>query len=220
MNTQNRTIKEILSLYDVILENKNVNEASDVYDNVDFKNIGHGNPSSDTINIALLQDVETAAKKAGLKVDITTAVSGHDKGTRHETGNAVDIAQINGKPVSLSNRADADKLVAALVSMGYTKNKEDSSTPKSVLTFGFKKHNDHVHVSNIYNKPSDQNSPETTSLSSVSDNDESGRDPLISMWGDALIDFLKSSGGKKLGENIHRIKNLLYQKNPPIGWIF
>jgi hypothetical protein len=210
MNTQNKTIKEILSLYNVILENKNVNEASDVYDNVDFKNIGHGNPSSDTINISLLQDVETAAKKAGLKVDITTAVSGHDKGTRHEKGNAVDIAQINGKPVSLSNRADADKLVAALVSMGYTKNKEDSSTPKSVLTFGFKNHNDHVHVSNIYNKPSDQNSPETTSSSSVSDDDdESGRDPLISMWGGALIDFLKSSGGKKLGENIHRIKNLL-----------
>ena len=136
MSSQTKLIKDILSIYDTILENKNVSEASDVYDNVDFKDyaVGKSTPSKDTINTALLQDVQTAAKAAGLKVDITTAITGHDKGTRHETGNAVDIAIINGKSVSSSNRADADKLVAALVSMGYTKNSESGNT-KAVLTF-------------------------------------------------------------------------------------
>jgi hypothetical protein len=156
MNTRNKTIKEILSLYDTILENKNVNEALDVYDNVDFKDgvVGNSRPTSDNINLALLQDIETAAKKAGVKVDITTAITGHKKGTRHETGNAVDIAIINGKPVNISNKTNVNKLVDALIDMGYVKNKEDSSTPKSVLTFGFPGHDNHVHISNTNQFPS------------------------------------------------------------------
>ena len=141
MNTQNKTIKEILSLYDVILENKNVTEASDVYDDVDFENIGQGNPASDNINTSLLQDVQSAAKSAGLKVNITTAVSGHDKGTRHETGDAVDVARINGigsGGATNSTNGNAkfrelgNKLKDALVSMGYVWNTE-SGNPKSVL---------------------------------------------------------------------------------------
>jgi hypothetical protein len=158
MNTRNKTIKEILSLYNVILENKNVNEASDVYDNVDFNDtaVRGSKPSRDDINITLLQDIQTAAKKVGLKVDITTAITGHKSGpnTRHDEGNAVDIAVINGKPVSLSNRVDADKLVDELVRMGYVKNKENSSIPKSVLTFGFPNHDNHIHISNITQSPS------------------------------------------------------------------
>ena len=145
-------IKEIISIYNAILENKDVliKEATDVYDDVDFKDnvVGNSTPSKDTINLALLQDVQTAAKNAGLKVDITTAVSGHRPSQRHDAGNAVDISKINGKSVSLSNRSDADKLVDALIKMGYTKNQEGSSNPKSVLTFGFEGHNNHVHISN------------------------------------------------------------------------
>jgi len=173
MSSQTKLIKDILSIYNTILENKEMDEAVDVYDNVDFKNIGHGNPASDKINTILLQDVQTAAKNAGLKVNITTAVSGHGKKTksgntsRHPSGNAVDIAEINGKAVSLSNRADADKLVAALVSMGYTKNAEGPSNPKSVLTFGFEGHDNHVHISNITSSPSDTSG--TSSTSSTSD---------------------------------------------------
>ena len=94
-------IKEIISIYNAILENRDViiKEATDVYDNVDFKDyvVGSGAPSKDTINLTLLQDVQTAAKNAGLKVDITTAVSGHRPSVRHDTGNAVDISKINGK---------------------------------------------------------------------------------------------------------------------------
>jgi len=167
MSSQTKIIKDILSLYDTILENKEISEATDVYDNVDFENIGHGNPASDNINTALLQDVQTAAKAAGVKVDITTAISGHGTKTksgntsRHPTGNAVDIAIINDKAVSLSNRADADKLVNALVSMGYNKNAEGPSNPKSVLTFGFENHDDHVHVSNTTSSTSQE--PKTSS---------------------------------------------------------
>jgi biotin carboxyl carrier protein len=173
MSSQTKIIKDIMSTYDSILENRNILEAADVYDNVDFENIGHGNPSSDNINTALLQDVQAAAKSVGLKVDVTTAVSGHGTKTksgntsRHPSGNAVDIAKINDKAVSLSNRADADKLVAALVSMGYTKNAEGPSNPKAVLTFGFPDHDNHVHISNTTSSTSQ--APKTSS-----DNTSSG----------------------------------------------
>lgn len=149
MEKESKLVNEILSLYKTILENKELVEASDVYDNVDFKDnvVGKSTPSKDNINTALLQDIQTAAKSAGLKVDITTAITGHVKGTRHESGNAVDIAMINGRAVSTSNRADADKLVGVLVQMGYKKNVE-SGNEKAVLTFGFPGHDNHVHVSN------------------------------------------------------------------------
>jgi hypothetical protein len=162
MSSQTKLIKDILSTYNTILENKGMDEAVDVYDNVNFKSIGHGNPSSDNISIALLQDVQTAAKNAGLKVDITTAVSGHRPSKRHDAGQAVDIAIINGKSVSLSNRTDADKLVDELVKMGYVKNKEKGN-PKAVLTFGFEGHNNHVHISNTTSSPSDTSNTSGTS---------------------------------------------------------
>jgi len=180
MSSQTKIIKDILSIYNTILENKEVEEAVDVYDNVDFKSIGRSNPSSDNISIALLQDVQTAAKNAGIKVDITTAISGHGKKTksgntsRHPSGNAVDIAIINGKAVSLSNRADADKLVDELVKMGYTKNAEGPSNPKSVLTFGFEGHNNHVHISNITSSPSDTSGTSSTSSTSSGETSSKG----------------------------------------------
>jgi hypothetical protein len=182
MSSQTKLIKDILSTYESILENRNVLEAADVYDNVDFKDneVGNSTPSRDTINTALLQDVQAAAKSAGLKVDITTAVSGHGTKTksgntsRHPSGNAVDIAKINGKSVSLSNRADADKLVAALVSMGYTKNSEGPSNPKSVLTFGVEGHDNHVHISNTTSSTSQQ--PTNTDTSGTTSDTTSGEE--------------------------------------------
>ena len=150
--------KKITRTYDIISDMKKnkVTEATDVYSNVDFKDgvVGNSRPSKDEINVSLLQDVQTAAKNANLKVDITTAVSGHKPGTRHESGNAVDIAMINGKAVSLNNRADADKLVRELVKLGYAKNVAETGNDKVVLTFGIKDHDNHVHVSKKSNTPS------------------------------------------------------------------
>jgi hypothetical protein len=144
-------LKKITQIYDIISDMKKnkVTEATDVYSNVDFKDrvVGNSTPSKDNINVSLLQDVQTAAKNANVKVDITTAITGHRPGTRHETGNAVDIAMINGKAVSLNNRADADKLVNELIKLGYAKNVAESGNDKVVLTFGMKDHDNHVHVS-------------------------------------------------------------------------
>jgi hypothetical protein len=226
MNTRNKTIKEILSLYDTILENKNVNEASDIYDNVDFKDgvVGNSRPTSDNINLALLQDIETAAKNAGVKVDITTAITGHKKGTRHETGNAVDIAIINGKPVNISNKTNVDKLVDALIDMGYVKNKEDSSTPKSVLTFGFSGHDNHVHISNTNQSPS-KDTDTTTDTGVTTDTEPSsfardiGRSLLQSIGIKESLDY--NSLGKKIivrsGEAIIPKENNSSIKSPVSG---
>ena len=120
------------------------------FSNITFTNIGLGNPASDVQNInrSLLVDINNAAIAAGLKVSVTTAISGHTSTpSRHNAGLAVDIAIINGKAVSVANRADADALVAQLMSRGYSKNSESGNT-KAVLTFGFKNHDNHVHVSN------------------------------------------------------------------------
>ena len=221
MSSQTKLIKDILSIYDTILENNKVSEAIDIYDNVDFKNIGQGNPSSDNINITLLQDIESAAKAAGVKVDITTAISGHEHlPSRHPSGNAVDIAMINGKAVSPSNREDADKLVKALVSMGYVKNSE-SGNDKAVLTFGFPNHDNHVHVSNTTGKPSEpsNSSPESNDKSDNKSNDKTETDnnitstsdfqsdPLIRQFGDIINQTLGLDKG--LTENIDRIKGLI-----------
>jgi len=165
---------KIIRTYDIISDMKKnkVIEAIDNYSNVDFKDrvVGKSTPSKDNINISLLQDIQTAAKNANLKVDITTAVSGHHPGTRHESGNAVDIAIINGKAVSLNNRIDADRLVNELIKLGYTKNAE-SGNDKAVLTFGFKGHDNHVHVSKKSTTPSSNDSSETDTKSSSSETD-------------------------------------------------
>ena len=211
-----------MSLYDTILENKKVSEAVDVYDNVDFKDyvVGKSTPSRDNINTALLQDVQTAARMAGLKVDITTAISGHDGDSRHETGNAVDVAMINGigsgGATNETNgnaefRKLGNKLKDALVSMGYIWNSEIGNT-KAVLWQTNKggNHFNHVHISNNSGEPS-ENSTKNTDTSNpssettpINSSDEVTKpDPLIMSWGKALTDFFG------LEENINRIKGLL-----------
>jgi hypothetical protein len=121
------------------------------YPNVQFQNIGLGNPAGDRINANLLADVSKAAQQARVTVSITTAVSGHHSTppSRHTGGNAVDIAIIDGIPVrpNASNRNKIDAFVKALQSLGYVKNAE-SGNSKAVLTFGFPNHDNHVHISN------------------------------------------------------------------------
>ena len=220
MNSQNKLINDILLTYSAILENKRIVEATDVYDNINFNNtvIKDANPINDNINVALLQDIETAAKAAGVKVDITTAVSGHKEETesgnisRHVPGNAVDIAIVNGVSVRDSTiKSDVLKFVDELVKMGYVKNEaEIESRPKVVLTYGFKNHDGHVHISNTTSTPS------TATNSSSNSNYSSGKleyDPLIGAIGDTIGNIVKKGLGmtehKKIQENIKRIKGLL-----------
>jgi len=121
--------------------------------------------SSDKINRALLDDINTAAKRAGIKVTVTTAASGHGKLTkngtksRHTTNQAVDIAIMDGigsggatgpSNGSAQFRTMGNKLTAELEKMGYTRNMEGPSNPKAVFwqTNSGGNHFNHVHVSN------------------------------------------------------------------------
>jgi hypothetical protein len=127
-----------------------------LYKNTDFKDkvVGSSTPTKDLINPSLLADVDKAATQAGIKVTITTAVSGHDKGSRHEQGNAVDIAMVNGKGFSGGEQQARSlgiydgimKFVNELVNMGYIQNQE-SGNDKAVLTFGSPGHDNHIHIS-------------------------------------------------------------------------
>jgi len=118
------------------------------YSNIKFGIGKLGDPATEAINPSLLNDINNAANSSGVTVTITTGIKGHTSTpSRHDTGNAVDIAIIDGKPVSLANKAIVDPFVEKLRGLGYIINSE-SGNPKAVLTFGFPNHNNHVHVSN------------------------------------------------------------------------
>lgn len=129
-----------------------------------YSNVGTDNDatSTDKINKSLLDDIEKAAKNAGVKITITTASSGHpSEGTsksRHSSNTAVDIAIIDGqgsgnatdsKSGNSTFREKGTRLKDALVRLGYTWNTE-SGNPKSVLwqTTTGGNHFNHLHVSN------------------------------------------------------------------------
>jgi hypothetical protein len=123
------------------------------YSNVNFKDgvVNGAMPSTDNINVNLLKDISKAAVDVGVVVSITTAVSGHHSNppSRHTKGNAIDVAIIDGIPVNPNaiNKAKINEFVMALQSLGYIKNSENGNL-KSVLTFGYPGHDDHVHISN------------------------------------------------------------------------
>ena len=204
---------------------KNINEApvkvnSLLYSNTKFENIGLGTPSTDKINPSLLADIDKAAKTANVNVSITTAVSGHDTGSRHEVGNAVDIAKINGIGIlSLENAKKMgiyDKInsfVNELVKMGYIKNSE-SGNDKAVLTFGFKGHDNHVHVSRNSDGGVSSTTGDTTSLSGGTTTPDSDTDQLVKSMSDmsitqSIFDTAKDTASTPVNEEINRIKKLM-----------
>lgn len=135
--------------------------------------------STDKINKALLDDIEVAAKMAGVKPVITTASSGHNSSnSRHSDRTAVDIAIIDGinsggakdeKSGSSNFRDKGNKLKDALVSMGYKLNSE-SGNPKAILwqTNLGGNHYNHLHVSNTNPTPSTTTTSNTTQTTTTS----------------------------------------------------
>ena len=143
----------------------NVVPSTGDYPNIIFADrvVGPSTPSTDNVYKPLLQDVQAAAAAANVIVSITTAVSGHNATTntgtpsRHVSGNAVDIAQINGvgsggafsgTSGNATFRELGNKFKNELVSLGYSWNVEDGQ-PKAVLwqTSAGGNHFNHVHVS-------------------------------------------------------------------------
>lgn len=152
-STTSTNVQPVLTIAKIKASNEKISEFprndSRVYSNIKwFDNIG----KNDTTNPNLLEDINNAAKQAGVIVTITTTKSDHDKfveGTNrisnHYNNIAVDIAIVNGRSVK-GNHVDADKFVLVLESMGYNRNIE-SGYNKAVLWL-MKGHYNHVHVSN------------------------------------------------------------------------
>ena len=193
---------------------KNINEDvqavnPSLYKNTDFKDrvVGNSTPTKDLINPSLLADVDKAATQAGIKVSITTAVSGHDKGSRHEQGNAVDIAVVNGKGFSGGEQQAKSlgiydgimKFVNELVNMGYVKNQE-SGNDKAVLTFGFPGHDNHIHISR---KSGGGVSTSTGTSTSTTDTNSGGI-----TWDTLLSPLKKGLNAVGINEEVNRIKRL------------
>lgn len=138
-----------------------------------YTNLKYDNDATknDTVNKALLDDINAAAKSVGIVATITTARSGHNRNvkgsnrvSRHMSGTGVDVAILNGlgsgRATNSSNgnaefRSLGNKLKNALVSMGYTWNIE-SGNDKAVLwqTNTGGNHYNHLHISNRTNKSS------------------------------------------------------------------
>ena len=180
-----------------------------LYKNTDFKDkvVGSSTPTKDLINPSLLADVDKAATQAGIKVTITTAVSGHDKGSRHEQGNAVDIAMVNGKGFSGGEQQAKSlgiydgimKFVNELVNMGYIQNQE-SGNDKAVLTFGFPGHDNHIHISR---KSGGGVSTSITTDPSTADTKSGGI-----TWDTLLSPLKKGLNAMGINEEVNRFRRL------------
>ena len=138
----------------------------------DYSNVRIDSDSSDDkINQALLDDLETAAKNAGVYVTITTAIYGHSEYTksgnrsRHPDGNAVDISIIDGigsggatneKNGNSDFREKGNRFTDQLEKMGYTRNTELVQDKKAFLwqTNTGGNHFNHIHVSNTSSESS------------------------------------------------------------------
>ena len=192
-------MKKLISLFETVTT---VNTSN--YPNLNFPSgaVKGSNPGGDSINDVLLQDINTAATNAKLKVSVTTAVSGHSDKTksgnvsRHSSGNAVDIAMINGVTIT---KQTGDALVAELVKLGYKQsNNEDSD--KSIL-WQVPGHYNHVHVSNTTGSPS--------TPGSSTENSQTSNGSLLDTFLDAGIKSLGLQKESKVEREINKIKKLL-----------
>jgi hypothetical protein len=130
-----------------------------------YKNVKHDLDATknDFVSKALLDDLQTAAERAGVVVTITTAKSGHSIFTifgtesRHRKNIAVDIAILNGEGSGGAYNAISgnpnfrkwgNELKDELVNLGYSWNSE-SGNDKAVLWQTNKggNHFNHLHVS-------------------------------------------------------------------------
>lgn len=169
--------------------------------------------SLNSVNDALLSGICTAAKNAGVNVQITSAVSDHPEKTdsgavsRHSKGQAVDISKINGKSVKdPSNKTSVNNFVNQLELLGYKKNSE-SGNPKSVL-WQMADHYDHVHVSNTEETSSTTATSNSGSTTSDTSTDSPGRRIMSGLLGNTIG---KALGLKeqRVNKEIDKIRNLL-----------
>lgn len=128
--------------------------------------VGRSNAKADydagRLNPNTVKDIGSAAKACGFKVVITTAKTGHDPGSFHETGWGCDIAIVNGNVYDKGNNPNfklvGDKLKDALISLGYkwmthTTPAEASSKTHKCVIWQSAGHYNHLHVSSTIEYP-------------------------------------------------------------------
>lgn len=222
MSYQKKLIEDILSSYDTILSHKTFIKESATF--VKLNSTGYSNVKYDTdgtqndsVNKALLDDIQTAAKSVGIVATITTAKTGHNrtvKGSnnvsRHMNGTGVDVAILNGigaGGASNSTNGNADfralgnKLKDALVSMGYNLNAEGSGNPKAVLwqTNTGGNHFNHLHISNNSGVSSGQ---PTTTQSTTDTADATSTDATSTESGIQSTETPSSNFASKIGLSV------------------
>lgn len=195
------------------------------YKDIDFKDrvVGSSTPTKDKINPSLLADVDKAAKIAGTKASVTTAVSGHKPGSRHGKGLAVDLAMFDGKGYQSKKDAEQkgiyskiEKFVNALKGMGYRVNMEVGND-KAVLWFGFPNHHHHVHVSRKSDDGASSSSSSdtevttttTTSPSVIASTDKSTDSSSKGLFDLNTIGLLSSIGRMSESKKIRSMNKLL-----------
>lgn len=177
-------IKRQISLLEDFVMPKNVS-----YPNIEFSD----KSKSDKVSRALLDDINKAARQANVQLQVGTITTEHPslktgKNSRHPSGMAVDIPKINGKAVSLNIKALVDNFVRELEKLGYNKNVE-RGFDKSVLTFGFPNHDDHVHVSNRTDKAASSEEGEDDSEGNKKEKTTVSDEPRFNL--DALLKTVK-----------------------------
>ena len=120
---------------------------------------------TDYINPLLIQDLKKAVASAKIgDVQITYAETGHDKGSRHDGGWAVDISMINGKGYNYGKNTEFTVLgnifVQELKKLGYKfgeiPEKEERAYLWQTMTGG--NHYNHIHVSNTIGRSGEKKS--------------------------------------------------------------
>jgi len=202
------------------------------YDSIKFVKSHLGDPLIDKINPYLLYDINMAAKLAGTTPSVTTAVTGHGPGSRHERGLAVDLAIFNGLGYGSENDAKAKgiyddivKFVNELKNMGYKLNgNEVGGDEKNVYWFGFPDHHHHVHVSRIsYGEKKDVKNKEEIDI--INDDDKivriekpsyiininnPSRKKICLIWGGTPSSSYGAKYMEKEGKSFLKNKNVIY----------
>ena len=206
MSSQTKLIKDILSLYDTILEDKEVDETVDslrnTLDSLGYDEKGSELTSGGSVNDSLTDIVSNILKryKESNPNVVVTITSGNDKfhqnlnyKSKHTEGNAIDLT------ISPYNGKNAFDFISIL---NDTKNRDNRFSyideythPSGAATGG------HFHLQ--YGGSSESSSEKTTDTSKTTDDsktkstttstssyEETKPDPLIMSWAGALTDFL------------------------------
>jgi biotin carboxyl carrier protein len=220
------TIKDIIHLYDEILDLKKtineslLNEGMVKLSTTSYSNVKYDDDCSknDFVNQGLLDDIQTAAKSAGIIATITTTKCDHDPQTtsgsdsRHMFGTAVDVAILDGIGSNYAtNSRDGNphfrelgfKLKDKLVSLGYTWNQE-SGQNKDVLwqTNIGGNHYNHLHISNRIGASNLDVSVDNNSNSSSSNNSNSSSSNNSNSYSSNNSSNQSQSGGDSIIKNV------------------